>query len=139
MIGESIWRRSKQKRIRFLIDSSQKKFDEAVAAKSFSLEEIGREVVKIKSIPICFRWASNGDTEEVQPEAGKAGVKPCIPVVKGPNHQRPWFRPLSKVRIVPGILGRRPEDETRVKHLADGEREVRARAVSSHRLPLPPR
>lgn len=83
-IAESARRRSKPNRVGFLIDPSQKKFDAIAAAESFPCEEIGREVVKIKSIPIFFRWPSNGGLEELRPPAGEEEVKQHHLVIKGP-------------------------------------------------------
>jgi hypothetical protein len=57
----------------------------------FLIEVIDQERVKIKSILISFRWASNGGPGEEKPEAGMAGFKSKQPVLKGPTRQRPWF------------------------------------------------
>lgn len=128
-ITESVRRRNKPRGVGFPFDSSRK----FAMTEVFPLEEIGREVVKIKSIPIRFRWTSNGGPEEGVPKAGKESFKSIHPVIKGPTRQRPWFRPPPKVRIVPGILGRMPRDETRVGHRSGGETEVREDSVSAHR------
>lgn len=133
MIAESARRRSKPFRVRFPINSSQSKF---AVADSFPLEEIGHEVVKVKSIPISFRWTSNGDPAVTGSVPGNIEVNTRLPVVKGPTRQRPWFRPPPKVRIVPGILGRRPGEETRVEYQDGGERKVSDEAAYGHR-PLP--
>jgi len=49
--------------------------EEIASVKAFLFEEIGQDAMKIMSIPICFRWVTNGDTKEVLSEAGKTGVK----------------------------------------------------------------
>ena len=47
----------------FPIDILDKGFKHTQVENSFPFEEIGRDKVKIKSIPISFQWASKGRRE----------------------------------------------------------------------------
>jgi hypothetical protein len=86
-LTENIHRRGKSKSYSFPIDVSQKRFESVISADSFRFEEIGRAAVKIKSIPLGFQWASNGDPEEQAVEAGGGDdINSSHPMIKGPTH-----------------------------------------------------
>lgn len=87
----------------------------------------------MKAIPIKLHWASNGGPEKLPSTAGEEQRNSIKIEKKGPTSQRPWFRLPPKVPIVPGILGRAPAAETRIKHQFGGEPKVRDDGGSSHR------
>lgn len=88
-IKESSRRQIKGKVFGFPVDIKQRGFERLEKTNSFPLEVISHDEVKIKSVPISFHWASNGDTDEDPPVAGGRRQAPNHIVLKGPTHQRP--------------------------------------------------
>lgn len=63
-IAESVHHQHRRVRgVGFPIDILDKGFKHTQVENSFPFEEIGRDKVKIKSIPISFQWASKGTRE----------------------------------------------------------------------------
>lgn len=69
-IEESSWRRSKGKVFGVPFDFKQRGFAHLEKEESFPFEAIGQEDLKIKSVPISFHWASNGERRVESLEMG---------------------------------------------------------------------
>lgn len=97
------------------------------------------EKVIFRDLPFEFCWPSNGGKRgqgrmEEKREEMSLNRGNWMDMVQMDQ----WFRAPPKVRMVPGIMGRDPYQNTRVTIQEGGEREVGGDPESGHRVPASP-
>lgn len=117
-------------------DTANRRFNHTFMAKDFPFEEIEENKLKLKCSSIQFCWPhlrrsrSSGDLEGKQSE----------PVEVIPNEGQfcdssRWFRSPPKVRIVQGILGPHPLEDTHGTLPGEGDGKLVDDPESGHRSP----
>ena len=116
------------------MDTASREFRHESVKESFPFEEIKPTSMKIKSIPIKLQWPHYGGGTSSPVKKQLAGKRRTISVitVDEPANQIRWFRSPPKVPLVAGILGCKPNIETRGENPGRGEREVGGDSESEH-------
>ncbi|CAD6260344.1 unnamed protein product [Miscanthus lutarioriparius] len=113
-LSQSRQRRERARGFGLPVDVKSWGFQHAVGSDSLPFEEIKDNTVKIKVIPIRFKWPGHGDaaSPEKRLKVGK-GFGDSNHLGVEPTSQRWWLRPPPKVLEVTGILGHGPRGGTR--------------------------
>jgi hypothetical protein len=99
----------------FPVDPSPKDLKQKAMAVKFPFDYVSISSMKLKHTPIELSWKlREGSSPTLSPRQGFVSAhekqrKPGEPNLQVGLDCRPhWFRPLPKVRIIPGILGSGP-------------------------------
>lgn len=105
----NVTKKAKERGFPLPLDASKRGFKSTAAAKFFPFESVNPEKVKLKAIPIEFRWSSNGNKLSGDNDMVVTGGEKVVEVKAGKDgHVDRWFWPPPKVKITTGILGSDP-------------------------------
>lgn len=124
--------KSRKKKYGPLFDSSDRWFKYKVSKKDFPFNDIGDEAIKLKLSPIEFRWPRTDAKRGRINSEGRPREPVLKNLVRGQIWNCRWFRSLSKVQIVLGILGPPPIGAPRVDHPTQGKDKVSGGSESDH-------
>lgn len=94
------------------MDCSKRGFKHTAIADSFLFEENESSAVKLKRIPIEFRWRCQDEAAPMNQVVSPEKMMILTEMAESSKEKDRWFRAPPKVQVVKGILRRSPQSET---------------------------